>query len=116
MDQKTLTGSNQSHMDSASGLRSANDMSDSVPAKGWGGEEEISGVDMSNGGGALRSASSSGIGMGGPVGGAPVSTDMGGASADDADVPLTILLNVGEEPGPLTGAGIRTAVGDSPKS
>lgn len=116
MDDKTLTGSNKSHMDSASGLRSANDMSDSIPAKGWGGEEEISGVDMGNGGGALRSASASGVSMGGPTGSGPAMTSMNGPSADDADVPMSILMNVGEEPGPTTGAGLRSAVGESPEA
>jgi hypothetical protein len=113
MDQKTLTGSNQSHHDSASGLTSANDMSDSIPAKGWGGEEEMSGVDMGQGGGTLRTASGSGIDFGGPVGGAPIPT---GPEGDDADVPLTVLMNIGEEPGPMTGAGLRSAVGESPKT
>lgn len=116
MDDKTLTGSNKSHTDSTSGLRSANDMSDSIPSQGWGGQEEISGVDMSNGSGALRSASGSGIDMGGPVGGAPASVNPNGSSADDSDVSLTVLMDVGESPGPMEGAGLRSAVGSSPKS
>jgi hypothetical protein len=116
MDDKTLTGSNQSHTDGASGLRSANDMSDAIPSKGFGAQEEISGVGSNAGGAPVRSASGSGIDMGGPVGGAPASVNPDGPSADDTDVPLTILMNVGEEPGPMTGAGLRSAVGESPST
>lgn len=112
MKDTELSGPKTSHHDASSGLTSANDMSDSCPAKGWGGQEEISGVD-NPGGSPMRTAADQGMGFGGPTGGAPISTGMDG---DDVDVPMTMVMDLGESPGPLTGGGLRSAVGESPKS
>lgn len=106
MKDSTLTGAGKPGNKDASGLRSANDMDDSVPEKGWGGVEEIPGVD-SSGSVPMKSAADVGMGFGGPVGGMPISI---GVDGDDVDVPLATLMNVGEEPGPNTGAGLRSAV------
>lgn len=102
---------NKSHHDSTSGLTSANDMSDSIPASGFGAVEDIPGVGPMSGGAPVRSASDAGVNYGGPVGGAPIQT------GDKGEMPnLSTLMDVGEKPDSKTGAGLRSAVGDSPST
>jgi hypothetical protein len=115
MRDKDLTGSNKSTKDPVSGLRSANDMVDAIPAKGWGAEEEVSGVD-NPAGVSVKTASNKGIDFGGPVGSEPAYHNPNGPSADDTDVSLLMTMNVGEEPKEMTGAGLKTAVGTFVKS
>jgi hypothetical protein len=107
MKDKELSGPNSSTKD-ASGLRSANEMTDTCPEQGWGGVDNVPGIDpgMSP---PLRSSVDAGFDpAGGLVDGPGPNVSMSG---DDVDVPLTTLMNVGEEPSEKTGAGLRTAVG-----
>lgn len=107
MKDKELSGPNHSTKD-ASGLRSANEMTDTCPDKGWGGEDSIPGVDPGNAA-PIRSSANQGFSPNDQmVGGPPPEVSMSG---DDVGMPLTTLMNIGEEPGEKTGAGLRTAVG-----
>lgn len=107
MKDKELSGPNTSHKD-ASGLVSASDMSMPCPDKGWGGVDDVPGVDPGMGA-PIQSSVDRGFDPSGKmVGGPGPDVSMGG---NDVEVPLTTLINVGEEPGEMTGAGLRTAVG-----
>lgn len=108
---KDMAQPNKSHMDSSSGLRSANDMSDPVPSSGYGAVEDIPGVGSTGGGAPVKSASEAGVSYGGPAGGAPIET------GDKGEMPgLSTLMDVGEKPDSPTGAGLRSAVGNSPST
>jgi len=108
-DKEFFGGANKSTKD-ASGLRSANEMTDSCPEKGWGGVGAIPGVDA-NVNAPIRSASDSGFDPDGDtMPGQPFSTSMG---TQDAEVPVSQFIDVGEAVGPNTGAGLRSAVGDN---
>ena len=108
---KNMAEANKSHMDSSSGVRSASDMGDSIPEKGWGAVEDIPGVGSMSGGAPMRTSADRGVDVGGPVGGAPIPTGAGGGIP-----PITTLIDIGEPPGETTGAGLRSAVGSSPKT
>lgn len=106
-----MAEANKSHQDSSSGLRSANDMSDAIPTSGFGAVEEIPGTGPMSGGAPVKSASESGVDYGGPVGGAPAQV------GDRGEMPgLATLMDVGEKPDSMTGAGLRSAVGESPST
>lgn len=106
MDEKTLSGHKAGTTD-ASGLRSANDMTDSIPMEGWGAVHQLPGVDADSNE-KIRSAAGEQVDFSGKSApGQPMSAQFG---APETEVPLTILINTGEEMGPTTGAGLRSAV------
>jgi len=107
MKDNELSGPNSSHKD-ASGLVSANDMSMPCPDQGWGGVDSVPGIDpgMSP---PIQSSVDRGFSADGKMVGGP-GPDVS-MSGDDSGLPLSNLMNVGEEPGEKTGAGLRTAVG-----
>jgi hypothetical protein len=109
MKDKELSGPNKSHHD-ASGLVSASDMSMPCPEQGWGGVDNVPGVDpgMTP---PIRSSVDRGFSPSGEMVGGPGPNV--GMDGNDIEVPLTTLLDVGEQPGEKTGAGLRTAVGTS---
>jgi hypothetical protein len=107
MKDNELSAPNKSTND-PSGLRSANEMAGSLPDKGWGGVDNVPGIDpgMTP---PIRSTVDMGFSPnGGMVGGPGPDVSMSG---DDVELPLTTLIDVGEQPSEMTGAGLRTAVG-----
>lgn len=107
MKDKELSGPNTSHKD-ASGLVSANDMSMPCPDQGWGGIDSVPGVDPGMSA-PIRSSVDRGFSPDDKmVGGPGPNVSMSG---DDVELPLTTLMDVGEQPSEKTGAGLRTAVG-----
>lgn len=109
MKDKELSGPNSSTKD-PSGLRSANEMAGPLPDKGWGGIDNVPGID-SGMTPPIRSTVDVGFSPNGEmVGGAGPDTD---TSGNDVELPLQTLMTVGEEPSETTGAGLRTAVGTS---
>ncbi len=103
-----LSGPNKSTHD-ASGLVSACELSSPLPSQGWGGVQEVPGTDMGTMPPIMSSVDQGFSPNGGMVGGPPPAVS--DTSDDDSDVSLTTLMDVGEQPDSLTGAGIRTAVG-----
>ncbi len=94
----------------ASGLRSANDMTDAIPDQGWTASGSIPGVD-NPGNEPINSAADSSVSFNGnSVPTPPYMTDMSGPA--DAEIPLNVLMSADEPMGPTTGAGLRSAVGE----
>lgn len=108
MKDNELSGPNKSFHD-PSGLVSSSDMSMPCPDKGWGGVEEVPGVDAGMTP-PIRSSVDRGFSPNGEMVGGP-GPDVSMTSKDDTDVPLQTLTDVGERPDSTTGAGLRTAVG-----
>lgn len=97
----------------ASGLRSANDMTDSIPDQGWTASGSIPGID-NPGPEPINSAIGTSVSFNGQSAATdPYMTDISGPA--DAEVPLNVLMSVDEPMGPTTGAGLRSA-SDEPVS
>ena len=108
MDSKTFGQHKPGNMDS-SGLRSANDMTDSCPEVGWTASDNIPGVDEP-GGVSLNTAGDSVVDFSGSnEPGQPFTPRTSGPVADGVP-PLAVLLSADEPMGPNTGAGLRSAV------
>lgn len=107
MNDNELSAPNKSTHD-PSGLVSANEMAGPLPDKGWGGIDNVPGID-SGMTPPIRSTVDMGFSPNGSmVGGPGPDTD---TSGNDVGLPLETLMDVGEQPDATTGAGLRTAVG-----
>jgi hypothetical protein len=97
----------------ASGLRSANEMADTVDPQGWTATGTIPGVDA-GAGAPVNSASDSNVDLAGKTShGQPFTGTPGIPGNPDGEIPLAILIKTDEPMGPTEGAGLRSAVGST---
>lgn len=96
-----------------SGLLSADDDIGPLPDQGWTASGSIPGIDAANGL-TINSAAGSQVDFSSKSNpGEPYSTNMSGDT--DVDIPMNVLMSADEPMGPTTGAGLRSAAGETVK-